>query len=103
MDSTRRGFLASLAAALTLDPERLLWVPGKRVVSIPKPARVGVTLTELLAANVEAVRKTTMPRIFELQYQNHILTAPGWLNIMPPSGRDFRVPFEIKESGHVRI
>ena len=33
----RRGFLVSLAAALTLDPERLLWVPGKRVISIPRP------------------------------------------------------------------
>lgn len=35
----RRGFLRSLltgAAALTLDPERLLWVPGAKTISIPK-------------------------------------------------------------------
>lgn len=31
----RRGFLGALAAALVLDPERALWVPGKKVVSIP--------------------------------------------------------------------
>lgn len=36
----RRSFLASLAATLTLDPERALWVPGKRLISIPAPASV---------------------------------------------------------------
>ena len=30
----RRGFLALLAGAV-LDPERLLWVPGRKVISIP--------------------------------------------------------------------
>ena len=36
----RRGFfsvLAGMAATATLDPERLLWVPGKKLISIPKP------------------------------------------------------------------
>jgi hypothetical protein len=32
----RRAFIASFAAACTLDPERLLWVPGKKTISIPK-------------------------------------------------------------------
>lgn len=32
----RRGFLSSLAAAV-LDPEKLLWVPGKKMISIPSP------------------------------------------------------------------
>lgn len=34
----RRAFLASLASvagALTLDPEKLLWVPGRKLISIP--------------------------------------------------------------------
>lgn len=34
----RRGFLSSVlggAAALALNPERLLWVPGKKLISIP--------------------------------------------------------------------
>jgi hypothetical protein len=35
----RRAFLASLAAALALDPERALWVPGKKLISIPPPGR----------------------------------------------------------------
>lgn len=39
----RRGFLQALigsAAALTLDPERLLWVPGAKTISIPPPVVV---------------------------------------------------------------
>lgn len=34
----RRGFLASLgigAAAFALDPERALWVPGAKTISVP--------------------------------------------------------------------
>ena len=28
-----------MAAGLTLDPERLLWIPGRKLISIPKPRR----------------------------------------------------------------
>lgn len=35
----RRSFLfgatATITSAFALDPERLLWVPGKKVISIP--------------------------------------------------------------------
>jgi hypothetical protein len=31
----RRGFLTALIGAATLDPERLLWVPGKKSIFIP--------------------------------------------------------------------
>lgn len=36
----RRGFLSTLlagAATVAADPERLIWVPGKKTISIPKP------------------------------------------------------------------
>ncbi len=35
----RRAFLAALvgAAAAAADPERLLWVPGRKLISIPAP------------------------------------------------------------------
>jgi hypothetical protein len=36
----RRGFLAMLAGA-ALDPERLLWVPGRKLISIPTPREYG--------------------------------------------------------------
>lgn len=32
----RRNFLASLLATATLDPERTLWAPGAKTISIPK-------------------------------------------------------------------
>lgn len=37
----RRGFLSALlgtGAAMMLDPERLLWVPGAKTISIPAPS-----------------------------------------------------------------
>ncbi len=32
----RRGFLAALAGAMVLDPERLLWKPGTKLISVPR-------------------------------------------------------------------
>lgn len=31
----RRGFIGSLLATAVIDPEKLLWVPGKKHISIP--------------------------------------------------------------------
>lgn len=35
----RRSFVASLLAAAMLDPERLLWIPGKKTIFLP-PASI---------------------------------------------------------------
>lgn len=35
----RRGFLGALLGALVLDPEKALWVPGRKLISIPTPQR----------------------------------------------------------------
>lgn len=35
---TRRGLFA-LLSSVALDPERLLWVPGKKLISIPAPLK----------------------------------------------------------------
>ena len=40
--TNRRSFLAGLAVAFVADPERLLWVPGKKLISIPKPSGMQV-------------------------------------------------------------
>ena len=34
---SRRLFLGILGSAVAFDPERLLWMPGKKVISVPKP------------------------------------------------------------------
>ena len=39
MNLARRGFLGLLAGAV-LDPERLLWTPGKKLISIPAPRKI---------------------------------------------------------------
>lgn len=36
----RRGFLGAIAAALVLDPERALWVPGQKKIFLPPAPRV---------------------------------------------------------------
>lgn len=37
----RRSFLAAIAAAFVApDPEKLLWQPGKKLISIPAPRKV---------------------------------------------------------------
>jgi hypothetical protein len=41
---TRRNLLKSLLAPLALDdPERLLWIPGRKVISIPSYEILRVT------------------------------------------------------------
>lgn len=53
----RRGFLGSLiaaASALTIDPERLLWIPGAKTIFLP-PAIVPV---EFLP-NLEMINRIT--------------------------------------------
>lgn len=53
----RRGFLGLTlagAAGMLLDPERLLWVPGKTFVFVKAPVR-GVTIAELVAATYDKV------------------------------------------------
>lgn len=36
---TRRAFLPTLIAGMMLDPERLLWRPGAKLISLPAPRR----------------------------------------------------------------
>jgi hypothetical protein len=52
MKISRRGLLGMLAGGLVLDPERALWVPGKKLISIPAPAQSGVWY--MLAAEKES-------------------------------------------------
>lgn len=73
----RRGFLTTLAAALTgavLDPERLLWVPGQKTIFIPSIEQTNTWLTPeatfsdgQLIASVweEIVGKRPLDNIFE--------------------------------------
>jgi hypothetical protein len=49
----RRGFLGSIGAALSvavLDPERALWVPGRKMISVPKPCGYAAFMNAQLRA-----------------------------------------------------
>lgn len=63
MNLSRRGFLGTLAAATAgllaghdLDPERLLWVPGRKTFFIPDPTiAVAATLDEAVEKAIQVV------------------------------------------------
>lgn len=51
----RRGFLGALMGA-SLDPERLLWTPGKKLISIPAQKKVWDDRMEILLTREEVSR-----------------------------------------------
>ena len=61
----RRGFLAALAgaAAYALDPERALWVPGKKLISIPAPRVVLPGLSVRFFASYDPVRNDMLTEV----------------------------------------
>lgn len=67
----RRGFLTALAGAFVADPDRLLWVPGKKLISVPK------------VISVPKPRVVTATVSFRL---GDIVTIPGF-NVVDPVTR----------------
>lgn len=65
----RRGFLSLFgigAAAVALDPERLLWVPGRKLISIPAPdpARLRFRLALAQVHAMEAIQAAAWEAAF---------------------------------------
>jgi hypothetical protein len=56
----RRSFLSAAAAAFVMDPERLLWVPGRKVYSILKPQPKTVWTEHVMLAVHPIVRVTAI-------------------------------------------
>lgn len=89
MKTTRRGFLGALAAAFTLDPERLLWEPGKKLISVPP--------TVVLPTFVPAERVALEYMLANAR--NKILMHPNddtvfRLRVMEYEGRLRNIPFK---------
>jgi len=77
----RRRFLSVLAggftAAMTLDPERLLWVPGSKLISIPNTIRVATPDEILMDWN------TVNTMVFQILYAPSEVDrtmSPFWKN-----------------------
>lgn len=75
----RRSFLAALAGAFALDPERALYVPGKKLISIPRPRSAFLSIGDI-------VEIKGLP--FRLRVAS-IGTGPSL--IVPQSGREERL------------
>lgn len=67
---SRRGFLASLAAAFVTDPERLLWVPGKTLISIPRP--------KLVTPMLDQINVTTRAFLFDPKLSDIFFVEDLW-------------------------
>lgn len=109
----RRGFLGALGAAIagaTLDPERALWEPGKKLISIPAP-RVWPALNfgdVVTFAGIYAVNPVTREPLEVLK--QFVYTGGNgerglwpsrrfdgdWRNVAAPSGRFARVPDRVR-------
>lgn len=79
----RRGFLGALAAsaaAFALYPERALWVPGAKTISIPK------SLTEALFIEHYVIPfLAASPCEFRAMYPQHLKRKTVYLSFFPYS------------------
>ncbi len=60
----RRGFLGLFAGAVagaTLDPERALWIPGAKTISIPKPQQLRMVSRYMLDGEVMEAIQSVFP------------------------------------------
>jgi len=62
---TRRSFLAAAAAALVHDPERALWVPGAKLISIPaaRPVECLIMRVSVIAGPPEHRLRAARPAL----------------------------------------
>ena len=90
--TTRRSFLASVAAALAgaaafeKDPERALWVPGKKLISVPAPGPYCIDEEFVRCYILPAIRFSmdSMDRLLMARYHDlTMLETPAW----PPRGK----------------
>lgn len=92
----RRGFLSFLGAAVasaTLDPEKLLWEPGKKLISIPKPPG-GVSIRFLRGLDVRqysiVTRMDVLYGIGHEHFQELVCINPGHgIDSLVVKGDDF--------------
>lgn len=87
--TSRRGFLGALLGAAVLDPDRLLWRPGAKLVSVPRPlidfeARYITPAAIALADSIDMELIRWMRAQYFIQAEA-ILLAPRapWIGIGP--------------------
>lgn len=99
----RRSFLAAIAAAFVApDPEKLLWVPGKKMISVPAPV-APVAPVALVPVSWEAVIED-VTSLADGPWRNKILTG-YFLNFSDGSRRDLvrRDPYPLLDGPRQRF
>jgi len=82
----RRGFLGAMLGAVagaTLDPERLLWVPGRKVISIPR-TRV---FTPQEMADTKAIMDRLVGHYYSRMWEEAMFKGTGWVRLSYENGR----------------
>ena len=76
----RRLFLSSLAALAStavLDPERLIWIPGNKAISIPSPSGLFFNVDAFSVSEIGLSMKVV--RSFDLEFsEKEFSWAPIW-------------------------
>lgn len=78
----RRGFLGLLAgAAFALDPERALWVPGAKTISIPAPPvfNSGVAIARYSAVGAAREYQAMYNRVLTFHAEALVSRYKSWL------------------------
>lgn len=85
----RRGFLSFLGAAVagaTLDPERLLWVPGAKLISISKP-RITPQQIDAIRPILDQLAYKHWVRLHDQYFAAKLQTVGyGFVSLMNPNG-----------------
>lgn len=78
----RRLFLSSLAALAStavLDPEKLLWIPGKKTISIPAPSGLFFHKDAFSMASVDLPLQMKVVRSFDFVFsEKELFWKPIW-------------------------
>ncbi|HZT29741.1 MAG TPA: hypothetical protein VFA33_07660 [Bryobacteraceae bacterium] len=89
---TRRAFLAALAAAIGYDPERRLWVPGRKLISIPPPVCLPaprgnqfLTVEQISKMTLEVLERHLVFARMQREY-NRLFTSVGEVIVARPQG-----------------
>lgn len=79
----RRGFLGFLGAAIvgaTLDPEKAIWEPGRKLISIPRVSTVGTFNALYIRPAMEQIAAQIDAEIADyLKYRCEI--GYGWMQL----------------------
>ena len=83
----RRQFIRSLAVAMALDPERLLWIPGQKTIFIPPPTPIFDLIEGKMLRAIQHVEMKVDMALFEREIT--AITGPRDLDSLNSLSDDY--------------